>query len=168
MITSINGRTIKDGDDLVSDISARKPGSSIQLGYLRDGRTAAATVTIGDRAQTSLAMGANDDENGPEKSGPDASQTKVGLTVTDLPSNAPSGLQGVLIQSVKPGSFADELRPGVIPGLVITAVNRKPVHNKREYDEIVSSLKSGADLVFEVIDPKQPKAGGDLVGGTLP
>jgi serine protease Do len=168
VITSINGRAIKDGDDLVNDISARKPGSSISLGYLRDGKQSTATVSIGDRAQTTLAMGAGDDESGPEKSGPDISQTKVGLTVTDLPSNAPAGVHGVLIQSVKPGSFADELRPGLTSGLVITAVNRKPIHNKREYDAIIAGLKSGSDLVFEIVDPRQPKAGGDLVGGTLP
>ena len=168
VISSINGRPIKDGDDLVSDISARKPGSTVSLGYVRDGKPMTATVTIGDRSKMTDALASNDDENSPEKNGPDASQTKVGLTVTDLPQNAPAGLHGVLIQAVKPGSFADELRSGLAPGLVITAVNRKPIHNKREYDEIVSQLKSGSDLVFEIVDPKQLKAGGDLVGGTLP
>ena len=168
VISSINGRAIKDGDDLVSDISARKPGSSISLGYMRDGKQMTATVTIGDRSKMTDLLAANDDDNGTEKSGPDASQTKVGLTVTDLPQNAPAGLHGVLIQAVKPGSFADELRPGLAAGLVITAVNRKPIHNKREYDDAIAGLKSGSDLVFEIVDPKQLKAGGDLVGGTLP
>jgi serine protease Do len=51
---------------------------------------------------------------------------------------------------------------------VITAVNKQPIHNKQEYNAIIGKLKSGADLVFEVVDPRDPKSGGTLVGGTLP
>ena len=35
VIQTIGGRQIKDGDDLVQDISARHPGSTVQLGYQR-------------------------------------------------------------------------------------------------------------------------------------
>ena len=38
IIVSIDGRNIKDGDDLVADISARKVGSTVKLGYLREGK----------------------------------------------------------------------------------------------------------------------------------
>ena len=49
IITSIDGRSIKDGDDLVNDIASRRPGSSIRLGFMRDGKPQDATVTVGDR-----------------------------------------------------------------------------------------------------------------------
>jgi serine protease Do len=48
IITTIDGRPIKDGDDLVSEITSRRPGSSIRLGYVRDGKSGDTTVTIGD------------------------------------------------------------------------------------------------------------------------
>ena len=32
IITSVDGRSIKDGDDLVNDIASRRPGSTIRLG----------------------------------------------------------------------------------------------------------------------------------------
>src|SRR3984957_10838885 len=49
VIVSIDGRNIKDGDDLVADISARHVGSTVKLGYLRDGKQESANVVIGDR-----------------------------------------------------------------------------------------------------------------------
>ena len=38
IITTIDGRSIKDGDDLVNEIASRRPGSSIRLGFIRDGK----------------------------------------------------------------------------------------------------------------------------------
>lgn len=169
IITSINGRELKDGDDLVSDISARKPGSTVQLGYVRDGKSATTTVSIMDRAQMEAALGnSNDDDDNTPGKGTDASQSKLGITVADLPSNAPPSLHGVLIQGVKPGSFADEIGLSQSEGLVITSVNKQPVHNKAEYNAIISGLKSGSDVVFNIVDPHHPKDGGTLLGGTLP
>jgi serine protease Do len=170
IITSINGRPVKDGDDLVGDISARKPGSTVQLGYIRDGKQSTATVSIIDRSKMEAALGSGsgeEEENAPDN-GVDASQSKLGITVADLPQNAPSSLHGVLIQSVKPGSFADEIGISGLEGGVITSVNKQPVHNKSEYNAIISGLKSGSDVVFNVVDPQHPKDGGTLLGGTLP
>src|SRR5271170_1607631 len=169
IITSINGRAIKDGDDLVGDISARKPGSTVQLGYIRDGKQATATVSIIDRTEMERAQGASSDEeeNAPG-GGADASQSKLGIMVADLPSNAPSALHGVLIQSVKPGSFADEIGLSGLEGYIITSVNKQPVRNRADYNGIISGLKSGSDVVFNVVDPQRPRDGGTLLGGTLP
>jgi serine protease Do len=72
---------------------------------------------------------------------------------------------GVRIQSVVTGSFAD--LQGLEPGLVITRVNRQTTGNKAQFEAIVSRLKSGDDVVFEVIDPRHPEQGIDYVGGTL-
>jgi serine protease Do len=169
IITTIDGRSIKDGDDLVNDISARKPGSTVQLGYIRDGKQSTASVSIIDRTKMEEAQGAgNDEEENAPGNGTDASQSKLGITVADLPSNAPPSLHGVLIQSVKAGSFADEIQMSGLEGYIITSVNKQPVHNKAEYNAIISGLKSGSDVVFNVVDPQRPKDGGTLLGGTLP
>ena len=56
IITSIDGRTVKDGDDLVNDIAGRRPGTTVHLGYLRDGKQDDATVTIGDRDKVFASM----------------------------------------------------------------------------------------------------------------
>ena len=168
IITTVDGRSVKDGDDLVSDISARKPGTTAKIGYMRNGQKLEATVTIGDRAKMIAAAGsAQDQEEKATPESPDASQSKLGLGVTDLPQNAPAGLHGVVVQSVKPGSFADEINLSSAQGMIIVSVNRHPVRNVSEFRSIVAGLKSGDDVVFELVDPQAPKRGSSYVGGTL-
>ncbi len=168
VITTIDGRPVKDGDDLVNDISARKPGSTIQLGYIRDGKQATATVTIGDRTKMmeSLNNNQSNGNNPSEGQNSENAQAKIGISVSDLPQGAPAGLHGVLIQSVKPGSFADEI--GLAEGAVIVSINRHPVHSLNDFRAIVAGLKSGDDVAFEIVDPQQPNGGSFYRGGTLP
>ena len=168
IITTVDGRPIKDGDELVNDISARKPGTTVKVGYMRNGQSQEATVTIGDRAKMIAAAGnTQDQEENQSPESPDASQSKLGLSVADLPQNAPPGLHGVVVQSVKPGSFADEINLSSAQGMVIVSVNRHPVHNVAEFRSIVAALKPGDDVVFELVDPQRPKGGSSYVGGTL-
>ena len=167
IIVSIDGRPIKDGDDLVEDISRRKVGSTIQLGYLRDGKKGATTVTITDRSKIFSAQVAdNDDSSAPSES--DAGQGKLGITVSALPPAMASklGIRGVMVTSVRPDSFADDI--GVSKGYVITAINKKPVTDETSYKSIVNGLKSGDDVVFVVRVPGQKQGGNSYVGGTLP
>ena len=72
---------------------------------------------------------------------------------------------GVIIQSVRSGSFAD--LQGLVPGLVIIRVNRQPTGTKEQFSAVVSKLKTGDDVVFEIMDPRHPDDGINLVGGTL-
>ena len=130
-----------------------------------------ANVVIGDRDKVIAAMNAADgqeeegNENQPKNN---ASPAKLGITVQDLPQGAPAGLHGVLIESVKPGSFADEIGVGNFQGGVIVSVNRHPVHNVQEFQTIVSGLHSGDDVVLEIVNPQFPNRGNSLLGGTLP
>ncbi len=169
IITTINGKSVKDGDDLVAQISTYKPGTTVDIGYLREGKQAHANVTIGDRDKVLAAM--NNMGNGNEGEGgsnnPAPAPAKLGLTVQDLPQGAPTGLHGVLVESVKPGSFADEVGVGQFQGWVITSVNRHAINNVQEFQTIVSGLHAGDDVVFNVVDPRHPNSGNELLGGTL-
>ena len=150
VITSIDGKPIKDGDQLVADISARKVGSNVQLGYLRDGKQHSATVNIGDRSLLAENAGkpGGDDSSAAEA---DAGEGKLGITVTAIPGALASKLSikgGVLVSSVRPGSFADEIN--LPKGVVIVEINKQPVTDEASYRAIVKSLKSGEDVVFVV------------------
>ncbi|MFZ0663224.1 MAG: Do family serine endopeptidase [Acidobacteriaceae bacterium] len=168
IITTVDGKPVKDGDDLVNIISARKPGSTIALGYLRNGQQHTATVTIADRTKMLAALnkGQGGENNENEGGNTENAQAKLGISVSDLPQGAPAGLHGVLIQSVKPGSFADEI--GLAEGAVIVSINRHPVHNVNDFRAIVAGLKSGSDVAFEIVDPRRPDGGSFYRGGTLP
>jgi serine protease Do len=167
VIVSIDGRNIKDGDDLVADISARHVGSSVKLGYLRDGKQNSANVIIGDRAKTYAAIAGEDDDT-PAPQEADAGQGKLGITVAAIPPAVSAKIgskSGVMVTSVRPGSFADEI--GLSKLAVITAINKKPVTDEASYRAIVATLKPKDDVVFVIQSPTQ-KGFNSYVGGTLP
>ena len=94
-------------------------------------------------------------------------EAKLGLAVRqESPSiSAKLKIPGVVIESVRPGSFAD--LKGLEKDLVITHVNRQPTGTKEAFDAVVSKLKPGDDVVFEVLDPEHPEDGINYVGGIL-
>jgi serine protease Do len=166
IILTIDGRPIKDGDDLVDEIARRRPGSSVRLGYLRDGKQADATVTIGDRDKVFASMGDRQTETNPDEKG-DAGETKLGLVVREMTPAIAAKVHasGVMIQSVRTGSFAD--LQGLEPGDVIIRINRQPTATREQFNAVVSKLKTGDDVVFEVVDPRHPDDGVSLPGGIL-
>ena len=127
-----------------------------------------ANVAIGDRAKTySDLAGDNEDNAAPQEE--DAGQNKLGITVSAVPPQIASktGTKGgVMVTSVRPGSFADEIN--LTKGAIITEINKKPVANEADYKAIVSALKSKDDVVFVVHYPQQKNSGNSYVGGTLP
>jgi serine protease Do len=166
IIITIDGRSIKDGDDLVSEIASRRPGSNVRLGYLRDGKQSDATVTIGDRDKVFAEIASQQSNAAPDEKG-DAGEAKLGLVVRPVSDQTASKLHtpGVVIQSVRSGSFAD--LQGLEPGLVIIRINKHATGTKDQYDAVVRSLNAGNDVVFEVMDPRHPELGINYVGGTL-
>ncbi|WP_263366990.1 trypsin-like peptidase domain-containing protein [Edaphobacter bradus] len=169
VIVSVDDRKIKDGDDLVNDISARRVGSSVRLGYLRNGKQQTANVVIGDRAKTyaDITGGDNEENANPQES--DAGQNKLGIRVDAIPPTIAqrTGIHsGVIVTDVKAGSFADEI--GLGKGAIITEINKKPVTDLASFRTIVNDLKSKEDVVFVIHNPTQKNSGNSYVGGTLP
>lgn len=175
VITTIDGKGIKDGDELVSDISARKPGSTVRIGYLRGTKQDTATVTIADRKDTVGAINGqsekdNNDEPKPEQES--LNYGKLGITIQAVPQQVltQKGLPGgVLITTVKPGSFAEDLSPfGLQKGDIIIELNRKSITNPENFRAAVNSLKPGDDVVFVVRSIQAHDKSNSFVGGTLP
>ena len=165
---AVDGAPIKDGDELVSIISAKHPGSSVHLTYLRNGKRETAEVGIADRAKLFADLDNGTGEvNSPDQS--DVGQNKLGITVQPTSQAVASKLGikgGVTITAVKPGSFADTIN--LPQGVVITEINRKPVTDEAGYRAIVTALKPGEDVVFVIRDPRSTAGGNTYVGGTLP
>ncbi len=168
-IVSIDGRSIKTGDDLVADIASRKPGSKVDIGLIRNGKKQDATVTIADRARIFAARLGEDEEGGAETT---PKETKLGLSVRAITSDVADRLEipagkGVIVQEVKPASFADDV--GLSRGDVILEINKQAVNSEDEYNRIASSLKSGQDVVFLVRQRGAGRQDGTLfLAGTLP
>jgi len=168
-IFSVDGKQVKNGDELVADIASRKPGDKITLGYFRNGKKEETGVTVADRAKL-FASRLGEDEESSEESTP--KQSKLGATVRALTPeiadrlNVPSG-KGVIVQDVKGGSFADDV--GLTRGDVVLEINKQPVNSEDDFDRVQSGLKSGQDVVFLVRQRGGGRNDGTIfLAGTLP
>jgi serine protease Do len=168
-ISSVDGRPVKNGDELVADIASRKPGAKVTLGLIRGGKKQETTVTVADRAKL-FASRLGEEEDNNDSSTP--KESKLGLSVRAVTSDIadrldiPAG-KGVIVQDVKPGSFADDV--GLSRGDVILEINKQPVNTEDDYTRISSTLKSGQDVVFLVRQRGAGRQDGTIfLAGTLP
>ncbi len=167
IITTVDGTSIKDGDDLVKNISSRHPGTTVKLGYIRDGKPGTATVGIADRSKLFANLG--EPTNGPETAPQEEKQDKLGITVKALTAEQASKLNvhgGVVITGVKSGSFAEDI--GLQPNLVILAINHTQISDMESYRNLINSLKSGDDVALVVRSLRDNSGSNTYVGGTLP
>jgi serine protease Do len=168
-ITAVNGKNVKGGDELVGLISASKPGTKMNLTYIRNGQEKQATVTVADRAKLFADRTEQGSDDTPEESEP--TPTKLGITVKPVSpemaerAGIPEG-KGVQVMEVKPDSFGDDI--GLVPGLIVLKVNKQVVNTEEEFRKITSQLKSGQDVVFLVHSGRGANGGNTFVSGTLP
>ena len=168
-ITTVDGHKVTKGSELVAEIAARKPGTKVAVSFLRNGKEQETSVTIADRAKL-FAARLGEDKATDEESTPKPS--KLGVTVRKLtPEMAerldiPAG-KGVIVQDVKPGSFAEDINLG--RGDVILEVNKQAVNNEEDFAKVEAGLKSGQDAVF-LVRPRGSTAqdGTIFMAGTLP
>ncbi len=167
-ITAVDGKPVKNGDELVADISSQRPGTQHNLTYLRNGKEGKATVTIADRSKL-FAARMGEEEGGGEEEQPQ--ESKLGLSVRSITPDIadrlgiPAG-KGVIVQDVRAGSFGEDV--GLSRGDVIMEINKQAVNNDDDFKKIQSQLKSGQDVVFLVRQGRGRNAGTIFLAGTLP
>jgi len=144
-IVSVNGRNVATGDELVAEISGLKPGSTANVGYVRNGKQNTADVTIADRSKL-FASRLGGEEEGGEETQPQ--ETKLGIGVRDI---------------------TPDIAERISRGDVILEINKQPVNNEADFRKLQSQLKSGQDVVF-LVRPRGlgPNAGTVFMGGSLP
>lgn len=169
-ITAVNGKQVKNGDDLVNIISTIKPGTKVPLEYVRNGQQKQATVTVGDRAKV-LADDRGSDSDDDNANSSVSSPNKLGLSVRNVTTETMDRLgldsknRGVQVTEVKPDSFAEDLQ--MTPGMIILKINRQPVNNEEDFRKAAAQLKSGEDVVL-VVRAGRGASGNTLLSGTLP
>jgi len=149
VITAVNGKPVRNGNDLVNPIASTPIGGTVKVTYVREKRQHEATLTVADRSKIFPDRAGNDRNNG---SGP--TPTEFGLHIEDLGSERArragfEDLRGVLVTEIAPASFAEDV--GFARGDVITEVNHNAVSSVSEYRRAIAGLKTGQDVLFKVM-----------------
>ena len=149
VITHLNGEKIVNDSALQVAVSEMAPGTKITLGVIRNGKPETLSLTVGQFHGNSEVAGndSHDDSDG-------AKTGKLGLAVGNLTPdarqqiNAPDQVHGVVVQSVRPASPADDA--GIQPGDLILEVNRKPAESATQFASEVRRNQEGKDLLLLV------------------
>ncbi len=126
VVVGLNGRPVRNGRDLATQVAGIKAGDEAKLTYWRDGKEKVLGVTIG--SQPSEQTAALETGEGGE------AQVGLALAPIDPAARGQLGLErdtrGAVVAEVEPSSKADE--SGVRPGDVIVGVAGKPVTDPAE------------------------------------
>jgi serine protease Do len=149
VITSVNGRPVKTGNDLVNPILETPIGSKVKLNYVRDRAQKETSATVEDKTRVFPNVAGRMSDQGGE-----TAPSEFGLHVEELTPErghrvGVEGQKGVLVVEVEPASFAEDL--GFGRGDVVAEVNHEAVNSVSDYRKAVSKLKAGDEVVFKVL-----------------
>jgi serine protease Do len=152
VIVEVAGKPIRNGDQLIDVVSSIPVGETVPVVVLRDKQRKTVQVEIADRAELHAGRFDSSTERG---AAPQRGQEVLfgmsvrNLTATDRERLGYDGDDGVLVDSVEPASFADDL--GIRADDIIVAINRRPVTSLQDAKTVQQMLKPGADVVFKVM-----------------
>ncbi len=141
VVVELAGEPVTSANDLMNRVAVYKPGSDVEVVVLREGKRRTFTVTLGTRPDAAVLA----------RGGTSEAQEQLGLSVRTLTEDVArrwgyESLSGVVVTAVESGSLAQEY--GIVPGALITEVNRKPVQNVRQFrEELAEALKKGKVLL---------------------
>jgi len=158
IVLAINGRPVKDGDDLVARIADTPVGDTVTLTIDRGGQKLDKKVTIGDREKVfkddPRFAGHRPQMTEPEEKENTSVRFGVGIRGLTDDQRKEMGIDdpnGVQITTVEDSSFAEEI--GLKEKDVIVSINRQPVKSFEDVKRIQATLKPGSAVAFRVLRP---------------
>ncbi|MGA3200894.1 MAG: Do family serine endopeptidase [Bryobacteraceae bacterium] len=156
VILGINGKSIKDGDDLMNRIADLPVGTSVVLNIDRDGKKMDFKLVTADRMKVfsndERVVGRLDQPAATETAKAEAKVVQFGISLralTDDEKALTTDKRGLMITRVEPGSFASDI--GMAERDIITSLNRQPVNSVEDVKKVQATLKPGDAVAFHVI-----------------
>jgi serine protease Do len=182
IIIAMNGKSVKNGDDLVARVSETPVNSTIAVTVDRDSKHMDFNITVLDRAEVFKDRPEFAELRQPqaelEPVKPEEShQYKFGMKLHALTDSERSAMElnakgGLLVQSVDDSSFAEDI--GLMDKDVILSINRQPVTSVEDFKKIQGTLKPGDAIAFHIMRPvaggrgRAPQWSTLFVSGALP
>jgi serine protease Do len=148
MVVGVNGRPVADGTEVTRMVGAVRPGDTIRLDVMRDGRRQSVNIRTGTRPPEAEIRAGDTPNGGPAAPGaPPAAQGEPveGVSVAALTPalrtrfDVPESVSGVIITNVAPRTPAARL--GLEPGFVISRADNRPVTSAAELRTIADAVK---------------------------
>jgi serine protease Do len=142
VIVESNGKPVLDMMHFRNEIAETAPGSSLSLKVLRDGKSQALTLVVGELKEKS--------EAGAKPEAEAEGESPLGISARDLTPDLAQRLnldpnqRGVVITRVEAGSRADEA--GLAEGDVVISVDHVPVVNVEGLRRALKQTKTGPIL----------------------
>ncbi len=149
VIERLNGKPMLSSGTLQVAVAAVPPGTKVQLGILRDGKSQALDLTVGEFKQNGEVA-----KNDGGSDGAGGHEGKLGLAMADLTPdvrqqlNLPDTMQGAAVESVRAGSPAEDA--GLQRGDIIVQVNRHAVESAQAAVTSVRALPANQDVLLLV------------------
>ncbi|MGB0680602.1 MAG: PDZ domain-containing protein, partial [Polyangiales bacterium] len=140
VITTVDGKTVNEGKDLLRLVIRKPVGAQVRIAYVRQGRSRQAILRTAQRPGRDVARTSRGSHGGLDRG--------VGLALRPLTSDLaqklglPPGQQGAVVTRVKPGSTAD--RAGLRSRDVIVEADHKAAQST---DDIRRALADGSALL---------------------
>ena len=145
LITKINGKSIKNANELKNLIGSMAPGSSVDVEFERDGKSKSTTIKLDAMKSDSTTL---------SSAGEDSKSEIDGLKLRTLNDslrrkyNLDDDVSGALVLNVKDGSKADDY--GFEVGDVIIQVGQNDVKSSDDFDRYIKDYKGKKTLVWVI------------------
>ena len=149
ILVGVNGRPVANGTEATRAVGAARPGETIRLEVIRDGRRRTINVRSGTRPPESDLLadsGLGGGESPRSVPSTPQGQTVEGATVTPVTAalrsrfGIPDTLNGVIVTAVERGSPAAEA--GLETGLLITQAGRRQINTAADFAAAVQEVKA--------------------------
>ena len=152
VITTINGKAIHKGQDLIDIIADSPVGTTVKVAVVRNRKTETMNVVIGDRAKIFADL-TGGRKPAPSNDSGQAVDVKFGMSVQALrgaerETLGYTGKGAVMIASTEPGAFADDI--GLQKGDILLELNLQTIDKPEDVRKIQSGLKPGDSVAFHV------------------
>ncbi|MCU1238570.1 MAG: protease Do [Candidatus Solibacter sp.] len=173
VIVAINGKPVRDGNQLINTVTSTSLGTALNITVDRDGKRHDLKVVVADLAQIFPEQYGNGRENSSKNVEPTA--VSFGMQIQNLTDQQADRLGvkqkgGVQVVSVEPNSFAEDI--GLTKDDIIVSINRQPVTSTDDIAKIRGNLHAGDAVQFKVLRKTGGRNSSDwgssFVAGTLP